>query len=80
LYGNKLVCGWGDDHVANDPLNTISQGWCAMNKDVKFAVLGGGQVMAAHLAMEGFKVNPYEHPNFRNIIDPVIEQGGILPV
>ena len=51
-----------------------------MNKDVKFAVLGGGQVMAAHLAMEGFKVNPYEHPNFRNIIDPVIEQGGILPV
>ena len=51
-----------------------------MQKKPKFAILGaggGGQVMAAHLNMLGYEVNLYEHPNFKQVIDPVIEQGGI---
>jgi len=51
-----------------------------MSKKMKFAVLGaggGGQVMAAHLTMKGFKVNLYEHPNFKHVIEPIVKQGGI---
>ena len=51
-----------------------------MSKRIKFAILGagnGGQVMAAHLTMMGFKVNLYEHPNFKHVIEPIIKQGGI---
>lgn len=51
-----------------------------MKKDTKFAILGaggGGQVMAAHLDMLDFEVNLYEHPDFKHVIDPIIEQGGI---
>lgn len=51
-----------------------------MNEKMKFAVLGagsGGQAMAAHLTMNGFKVNLYEHPNFKHVIEPIIKQEGI---
>ncbi len=51
-----------------------------MSKKMKFAILGaggGGQVMAAHLTMKGFKVNLYEHPNFKHVIEPIVKQGGI---
>lgn len=46
-------------------------------KHAVFGAGGGGQVMAAHLAMNGVRVNLYEHPDFRNVIDPINEQGGI---
>jgi len=51
-----------------------------MKEKLKFAVLGagsGGQAMAAHLTMDGFKVNLYEHPNFKHVIEPIVKQGGI---
>ncbi len=51
-----------------------------MNKKPRFAILGaggGGQVMAADLTLKGFQVNLYEHPSFRQTIDPIIHQGGI---
>ena len=46
----------------------------------KYAILGaggGGQVMAAHLTMMGYDVNLYEHPDYKHVIDPVLEQDGI---
>jgi opine dehydrogenase len=47
---------------------------------MKHAVVGaggGGQVMAAHLVKNGVHVNLYEHPDFKHVVDPIIEQGGI---
>jgi opine dehydrogenase len=51
-----------------------------MASNPKQAVIGaggGGQVMAAHLLMNGASVNLYEHPDFQHVIEPIIEQGGI---
>ncbi len=51
-----------------------------MTKRMKFAVLGaggGGQVMAAHLSMQGFEVRLYDLPEFKHVIQPINEQGGI---
>lgn len=51
-----------------------------MKSNVKHAVLGaggGGQVMAAHLTMNGVSVNLYEYPDFKHVVDPIVEQGGI---
>jgi opine dehydrogenase len=48
--------------------------------NLKHAVIGaggGGQVMAAHLAMNGVHVNLFEHPDFSHIIQPIKDQGGI---
>ena len=51
-----------------------------MSSNAKQAVIGaggGGQVMAAHLAMSGVRVNLYEHPDFCHVVEPIKEQGGI---
>jgi opine dehydrogenase len=51
-----------------------------MKKQRKFAVLGtgaGGQVMAAHLAIQGFQVNLYKRPKIKKVIDPLVDRGGI---
>jgi len=46
----------------------------------KVSVLGagnGGQALSAHLAINGFKVNLFEHPDFKKNIEEVSKKGGI---
>ena len=49
-------------------------------KDLKFAVLGagnGGHAMAADLTLQGFTLNMFELPQFKESIKPIQEKGGI---
>lgn len=51
-----------------------------MEKKTKFAVLGcgnGGMAIAGYIASEGYSVNLYEDPKFKENINPIKESGGI---
>ena len=48
--------------------------------NMKVAILGGGAIAlatAVDLSVSGFKVNLFEHPNFKENIKSIIEKGGV---
>ena len=52
-----------------------------MRDKPKFAVLGagnGGLATSADLAVRGFDVSLWEHPDFKANITPIQEKGGII--